>query len=163
MGENEVDPVLCYVDGSFAFFTTQAIEQQWGDDWDDAPYEHNAGDPYGPVWHRELKHRKGGELCACSTCERDWDGDKPRWRILKVGWEGPFIAPDFEHVNSRYCVRDINRGAIAWLRPDYGSNVHPIAAGTPLSEFTERVLAAGGTVYLPVSSDVATSPAISNA
>lgn len=36
---------LCYVDGSFAYFTDN-LEDAWGDDWDDAPYEHNAGEPY---------------------------------------------------------------------------------------------------------------------
>lgn len=27
---------LCYVEGSFAFFT-DSLEDQWGDDWDDIP------------------------------------------------------------------------------------------------------------------------------
>ena len=39
---------LCYIEKNFAYFTTQDLEKQWGDDWDDAPYEHNAGTPYEP-------------------------------------------------------------------------------------------------------------------
>ena len=39
---------LCYVEGNIAYFTTQDLDKQWGDDWDDAPYEHNAGLPYLP-------------------------------------------------------------------------------------------------------------------
>ena len=42
------EPILCYVKGPWAYFTTQPLKKQWGDDWDDAPYEHNAGEPYGP-------------------------------------------------------------------------------------------------------------------
>ena len=37
--------VLCYVDAPWAYFTTRRLSEQWGDDWDDAPYEHNAGTP----------------------------------------------------------------------------------------------------------------------
>ena len=27
-------------------YFTSDLENQWGDDWDDSPYEHNAGPPY---------------------------------------------------------------------------------------------------------------------
>ena len=27
---------LCYIENSFAYFTTQDLDKQWGDDWDDA-------------------------------------------------------------------------------------------------------------------------------
>lgn len=30
----------------YAFFTEVALADQWGDDWDDAPYEYNAEEPY---------------------------------------------------------------------------------------------------------------------
>ena len=36
---------LCYVDGNEAWFTSD-WKNQWGDDWNDRPYEHNAGSPY---------------------------------------------------------------------------------------------------------------------
>ena len=36
---------LCYVDGNKAWFTNN-FEKQWGDDWNDRPYEYNAGLPY---------------------------------------------------------------------------------------------------------------------
>ena len=36
---------LCYVRHNILYFT-DSFEKQWGDDWDDAPYEHNAGEPY---------------------------------------------------------------------------------------------------------------------
>lgn len=37
---------LCYVEGNKAFFTTKAVTEQWGGDWDDRPYHCNAGLPY---------------------------------------------------------------------------------------------------------------------
>ena len=36
---------LCYLESSVMYFTSD-IDNQWGDDWDDIPYEHNAGKPY---------------------------------------------------------------------------------------------------------------------
>jgi hypothetical protein len=46
MSEPTQEPVLCYVEKCWAFFTRAPLSAQWGDDWDDAPYEHNAGWPY---------------------------------------------------------------------------------------------------------------------
>lgn len=38
---------LCYVDDDWAYFHEKPPTEVWGDDWNDAPYEHNAGTPYG--------------------------------------------------------------------------------------------------------------------
>ena len=117
--------VLCYIDGPWAFFTTQPLENQWGDDWDDVPYEHNAGCPYEPI-----------------------EGES--WEIIKVAWEGPFITPDDGVINSRYSVQAINRGDIAWLRPVVWEKLfRPISAGTTLQEFTDYMISVGGMVYFP--------------
>lgn len=37
---------LCYVEENKAWFSDD-MEKVWGDDWDDRPYECNAGEPYG--------------------------------------------------------------------------------------------------------------------
>ena len=118
--------VLCYIKGPWAFFTTQPLEEQWGDDWGDAPYEHNAGYPYGP---------REGES----------------WEIIKIAWDGPFITPDDGVINSRYSVQAINRGDIAWLRPEAWCKgpLRPISAGAILQEFRDRMISAGGMVYFP--------------
>ena len=42
------NPVLTYFDDGIAYFSP-SIEDEWGDDWNDAPYEHNAGEPYHQV------------------------------------------------------------------------------------------------------------------
>ena len=118
--------VLCYIECPWAFFTTQPLEKQWGDDWDDTPYEHNAGSPYRP---------REGES----------------WEIIKIAWEGPFITPDDGVINSRYSVQTINRGDIAWLRPVAWSKEpsRPILAGTTLREFTDYMISVGGMIYFP--------------
>ena len=117
--------VLCYIEGPWAFFTTLPLEEQWGDDWNDAPYEHNAGYPYEP---------REGES----------------WEIVKIAWDGPFITPDDGVINSRYSVQAINRGDIAWLRPEaWLKLLRPIPAGTTLQEFKDRMISAGGMVYFP--------------
>lgn len=34
------------LDGGFAYFSDDP-DAEWGDDWDDSPFQHNAGRPYG--------------------------------------------------------------------------------------------------------------------
>ena len=117
--------VLCYIEGPWAFFTTQLLKNQWGDDWDDAPYEHNAGCLYG--------------------------SDEGDWEIVKIAWDGPFITPNGGVMNSRYSVQSINRGDVAWLRQEgwHKGLACPIHAGTTLQEFRDRMISAGGMVYFP--------------
>lgn len=40
---------LCFIREPFAYFTSADVTEQWGDDWDDAPYEYNAGPPDGDI------------------------------------------------------------------------------------------------------------------
>lgn len=116
------DPVLCYIDRPWAYFTTQALDQQWGDDWNDAPYEHNAEEPYA----------------------------KPGWEIVVVAFRSDLETPaDRSGINSPYSVQDINEGQIPWLQTpawDDGEQIS-IPAGTSLSEFTRIIRAAGGRVW----------------
>jgi hypothetical protein len=118
------EPVLCFVRGDWAYFTTQPLEDQWRDDWNDAPYEHNAGCPY------------------------EWtEGRGPRYEIVKVAFEGPLAAPCEGTNNSSYSVESINAGAVAWLRTLQTAPLIVIPAGTGLLEFKRRVWRAGGDVY----------------
>ena len=84
---------LCFVRemGFYLFevFFTSDFENQWGDDWDDAPYEHNAGDPYD-----------------------DFEVDS---MIV----EGHLEVPSTGHKNSPWSVRDINKGNMPWLRGEH--------------------------------------------
>jgi hypothetical protein len=118
------EPVLCYVTEGWAYFTTQDLDKQWGDDWDDAPMEHNAEEPY--------------------KCHED----KELWTITKVAWEGDFILPYDGYVNSPWSVESVNEGGIAWLRSSpYKQIKKNIFAGTTLSDFKKSIKFAGGKTY----------------
>jgi len=41
------EPILCYISEPWAYFTHRELHEVTGDDWNDSPYEHNAGIPYG--------------------------------------------------------------------------------------------------------------------
>jgi hypothetical protein len=130
--EKSKTPVLCYVNESWAYFTTKNLSEQWGDDWNDAPYEHNAEAPYEYSENDKSK------------------GLKP-WDIVKVAWEGDFLEPSYSHNNSPWSVQQINSGAIAWLRSNpWVSKEKPIviAAGTSLEDFCHLIKQGGGKVYL---------------
>lgn len=160
------EPVLCYVCGPWAYFTTRPLADQWGDDWDDAPYEHNAGTPY--EWRESdgigcLCNGPGGYLAYGGTgtqapCGKTGHVPLPpiaRWDVVRVAWAGDFDTPadGAPGGNSRYAVRDINAGAVPWLAPSRWGAQHDtrIMAGTPLPEFIARVQQAGGTAYLPAA------------
>jgi len=130
------DLKLCYVDGRdrFAWFTSIPLADQWGDDWNDAPYEHNAGEPYGT-------HKEGSE--------------RVEHHLMKVAWDGPYETPaEVGGPNSMWSVERINGGSIAWLIPTSwgvteGADVKPIHAGTSLVDFVIALEKAGGHAYLP--------------
>jgi len=127
---NGMDAQLCYVKHGFAYFTTQPINMQWGDDWNDAPYEHNAGEPYGPL------NEKDGRT----------------WQIFKLVYECDVETPaERANSNSHYSVEQINAGAVAWLTADEWANHKTvIKAGTTMRDFIEKIQSAGGTVYTPL-------------
>jgi len=131
MGELNMDAVLCFVKGAWASFTTQPLEDQWGDDWNDAPYESNAGLPYD-----DWKPRNAGD---------DWE---PAWEIITVAFSGPFETP------GHYSVEDINHRAAPWLRESWWSAGNAprvkIDAGTTLRDFIKAVESVDGTVYVPL-------------
>lgn len=127
---SESEPVLCYVSGQCAYFTTCELSKQWGDDWNDAPYEHNAGSPY--EW-------------------RSGSGADP-YRIVRLYFDDvPYDQPCDGCCNSLYSVEAINAGRVPWLayphwREDASKDRH-IFAGETLSEFVRKVREAGGKVY----------------
>lgn len=115
------DPILCYIRDNWAYFTTKTLTEQTGDDWNDVPYEHNAGSPYD-------------DGCITKIA-------------FELGWETP---SDLANGNSRYSVDDINMGAVAWLT-DTWDHKGVITAGCPLSEFKKIVLENKGRIYEEVT------------
>jgi hypothetical protein len=113
---------LCYVENGCAYFTDN-FENQWGDDWNDAPYEHNAGLPY-----------TGDNLKA--------DGD-----IVRVPFAG-MTEPCKDHLNSPLSVQDINSGSAPWLRsmPRLDGEEVEIYAGETLDEVIGKMALANAAI-----------------
>lgn len=130
---------LCYVARNFAYFTSIPVELQWGDDWNDAPYEHNAGEPYND--HRPTP--------GAARVEHS---------ILKVAFDGDLSTPrDGFDYNSPYSVEDINNKKVPWLmsleyyQPQESDEEHLAAwGGDSLDDFIKVVTKAGGNVYIPL-------------
>jgi len=129
--EDRDNAKLCYVSGDWAYFTTQDVTEQWGDDWNDAPYEHNAGRPYEYAdYHKEK-------------------GIAP-WQIFEAPFDSGLVAPGDSVLNSKYSVEDINRGDVPWLQsPLWSKSEVRIMAGTTFKEFAIIINQVGGTVYVP--------------
>lgn len=119
---------LCYVDPDEpkAYFTSD-WEHQWGDDWDDRPYEHNAGTPYRSYFR---------------------DGKEYNILLKEVYFEVPYAyyeMPCSNVDNSRYSVEDINAHRVPWLTIDG----HYIFAGISYTNFVKQIEELGGTIYTP--------------
>lgn len=129
---------LCYIDQADEYskqlelyFTEQDLDKQWGDDWDDAPYEHNAGLPYENDYNQSEQGVENGV------------GIYPKINIYKVilepkDWKIRFITPRTGTINSNYSVEDINKGVVPWLVIKEGNKIkEKIMAGTTYNEFLE--------------------------
>jgi hypothetical protein len=90
-----------YIEGEsthYAYFTPIDFSEQWGDDWDDAPYEHNAGRPYD----HGSNHRDEVEIIMIPF------GIKNETAWIKF--------PDYYGCgNSPFSVDEINLGAVPWI------------------------------------------------
>jgi hypothetical protein len=116
--------ILCYVDGNWAFFTDGPLSEVSGDDWNDAPYEHNAGWPHAKEPHK----------------------------IERVAFSGDFFTPCDGVFNSSYSVDAINAGGAAWLKtPEYSKRQVFIFAGATFKDFCKKVQSCGGTVYRAIA------------
>ena len=136
---------LCYIERGTAYFTTQDLDKQWGDDWNDVPYEHNAGTPYLPT----IFYYANGDK---KKDERDWNVDgTPKWEIYTLKFDGWNLqTPADRTYNSPYSVQMINAGAVAWLSGFAKDGKTPIAiqAGASIEEFKSKVWQAGGSIYV---------------
>ena len=116
---------LCYVRDNILFFTDN-FAKQWGDDWDDAPYEHNAGEPY--EWNDELTEEE--------NTKRGYG------HIRYVGFQSNWLIdqPCDHCANSPYSVEQINNHAVAWL---YCKKAGALGAGATMEEAKKWLKKAG--------------------
>jgi len=142
ISEMNMDAVLCYVSEGKAYFTTKLLKDQWGDDWNDAPYEHNAETPYKA--NESFTHFIDGKMAQGS----DYTNGKPNWEIYCVHFDADLNEPCDGCTNSEYSVEMINKKVVPWLvAPGYNKKVLSISAGCPLSSFIELIQEYGGEVY----------------
>lgn len=106
------------------YFSTKAAALNWGDDWGDIPYEHNAGVPYSAsVYHFSDKSH--------GLCQSQWDYYVPRFYIFSVTLDRKnsvalpheYFASDgtiAEFTNSNFSVEQINLKKKAWLENNKG-------------------------------------------
>lgn len=99
-----------------------------GDDWNDVPYEHNAGEPYD-YWY-------------------DDDGTKHDIDLVKVYYDLDYkywnYLPCDNFTNSPYSVEDINKQRIPWI----STRDFTIPAGTTLNKFISTIEQYKGCIFL---------------
>jgi hypothetical protein len=145
---------LCYVEGETAYFTSGAMADAWGDDWNDAPYEHNAGAPYEPG----ARHARQGTYLPA----KEWlAGGIPKWQILRVKFSDAKdeISLPFEGYNNQkhWSVEQVNSGMVPWLQVwkhsyEGGSHVvDELGAGATFPQFCEFITSHGGLVWIPLT------------
>lgn len=114
------EPTLCFIMGKTAYFTDRSVFEQLGDDWDDAPYEHNAGPPSSGI---------GKTVNFSGPLKTPAD-------IIKSGF------------NRGLSVLEINQGVMPWLTGSRkkGNEVRTvkIMAGVSIPEFVRLVQSVGG-------------------
>lgn len=132
--EEYLDYKLCYVDddseypgGDLTLYFTELddVTKQWGDDWDDAPYEHNAGTPYRSDYNQQEQGVENGR------------GIFPKINIYSVIVTGGYniLTPRSHKLNSPYTVEDINKGVVPWLTITTKNNrAVYVKAGSTLKE-----------------------------
>ncbi len=125
---------LCYVEGNKAWFTNN-FEKQWGDDWNDRPYECNAGEPYNH-WLEEIPHKP-------PTYEKQYKRHEIKHKILFFEVENWNDQRPCDM--GRYSVEDINKQAVAWIHTDKFN----ILAGTTYENFIDIIEKNDGRIYLP--------------
>lgn len=117
---------LCYVRDNIMYFTDN-FKNQWGDDWNDAPYEHNAGEPYD----RKYYHEYDDEWCIEHGCGN----------IKNIAFLGYDIAePKDGHWNSPHSVETTNKKAVPWL---YNDEAGALFAGATMAEAKRWLKKAG--------------------
>lgn len=121
---NRDDLKLCYIKDNIAYFTNN--EEQWGDDWNDSPYEYNAGPPY----------------------------DEEGFDLLNIGFYAnvKYLEP-YECFHNKYLsVEEINAKFVPWLTPS-NLSYEPIFAGESLKDFTEKIKNVSGKILYCVKID----------
>jgi len=120
----------------YAYFTPISLDEQWGDDWNDAPYEYNAETPYDDVVIETIE--KDGIKFASKV--ETHDIIQIPFAVHSYNWKLP---KDYSFQgNSPFSVDMINSGAVAWIYDSADGkmkNMTSIMAGTTIPEFIKKI------------------------
>ena len=111
MAKKDKEFRLCYVRDNVLYFTDN-FAYQWGDDWDDAPYQCNAGEPYG--WSD--------------------NGSKYSGHIRHIGIYVGYADIREAWGNGSYSVEEVNKKVVPWL---YSKEAGGLMAGATMDEAVE--------------------------
>ena len=133
--EHEIDmnSVLCFISRPWAYFTTQVLSDQFGDNWTDKPWT-DAGGPYRHR-HYDPKHKPN------------------TWEIYKIAYDGFWTLPYKIHPDTNHPTVSMinNEKSIPWLRSEMGMPQKiVIMAGTTLFDFCKLMRANGGNAFIPI-------------
>lgn len=121
MAKKDKEFRLCYVRSNILYFTDN-FKNQWGDDWNDSPYDCNAGEPY--EWNDNETD--------------EWNLEHHRGHFRYIGFYSPYEwikkPCDYGGYNSEYSVEEINKKAVAWLYSDAAGG---LMAGSTMDEAIE--------------------------
>lgn len=114
------DLKLCYVDEGIAYFSNNP--EQWGDDWNDKPYECNAGTPYD---HED------------------------EFEVISIGFNpnDKYEEPTEYFYGIQLSVEEINKKYTPWLIPT-DRELEPIFAGDSIYTFCKKIKKANGDIML---------------
>lgn len=115
---------LCFARDNVLYFTDN-FEIQWGDDWDDAPADCNAGEPY-EYDENDIEQVK------------DMTG-----HIRRIGFYGNWI---YVVSSDQYSVQEINIRQLPLLRTGWSKDVKVLNAGATMEE-AEKFLQDCGAYY----------------
>lgn len=131
MLKTQHDYFLCYIHNSRAWFTTQRVTSQDGPKWDESHV--SMFDEHKPYTFEEAITR---EIYT-----------EP-YLLTSVTFYGENIALFPGLIGSTIPVREMNTGALPWLRMKTLGNYRFIFAGITLANFIREIEQAGGNVYL---------------
>lgn len=118
-----------YVPGEsqfYAYFTPVDLDKQWGDDWNDAPYDCNAGEPYDDYYDENDK-RTEIEIV------------KIKFGVKSDDFTLPSEYGGYYGGNTPFSVQTINQGAVAWLFDTNGKQGTAIYAGDSIKTFKQKL------------------------
>ena len=114
-----------------AYFTRLDLLEQWGDDWNDAPYDCNAGGPY---------ENSEGDIIEVPFAFVGSEDDEGYFSTYPLEYKLP---KEYGGYNCPWSVEDINLGAVPWLFVKDMSKRHVpavvIMAGISPVDFREKL------------------------